>query len=154
MWNHAKKLRGQRSDNFEATGRAHSSFWSFLPIVLGELIEIGITFEIVGPRPPWSQIIQICVLKKPCFRHNFWTETLISPIFTTSTPPCHTCLESYGSHGQFGTNLSRFEGSYRPSEFWWHGGTEPCHWSESLSYINDACNILFGCFLGPRRCCI
>merc|ERR1712110_1369550 len=25
--------------------------------------------------------------KKPCFRHNFWTETLISPIFTTSTPP-------------------------------------------------------------------
>ena len=75
--------------------------------------------------------------KKPCFRHNFWTETLISPIFTTCTPPCHTWLESYGSQHQFGTKLLRFEGSYayRPSEFWWHGGTDTCHWSESLSYI-------------------
>ena len=31
-----KKVRGRRSDNFEATGRAHSSFGSFLPILFGE----------------------------------------------------------------------------------------------------------------------
>ena len=76
-------VRGRRSDNFEATGRAHSSFWSFLPIVLGEHIEIGITSKTVGPRPPWSEMIQICVLKKPSFFlglilgrkpwfHQFW----------------------------------------------------------------------------------
>ena len=47
-----KKVRGRRSDNFEATGRAHSSFGSFLPIFLGEHIEIGITSKTVGPRPP------------------------------------------------------------------------------------------------------
>ena len=47
-----KKVRGRRSDNFEATGRAHSSFGSFLPILFGEHIEIGITSETVGPRPP------------------------------------------------------------------------------------------------------
>ena len=38
------------------------------------------------------------------------------------------------SHLQFGTELSRFEGSYKPSEFLWHGGTETCHWSVTLSY--------------------
>ena len=43
---------GRRSDNFEATGRAHSSFGRFLPILFGEHIEIGITSETVGPRPP------------------------------------------------------------------------------------------------------
>ena len=42
---------GRRSDNFEATGRAHSSFGRFLPILFGEHIEIGITSETVGPRP-------------------------------------------------------------------------------------------------------
>ena len=47
-----KKVRGRRSDNFEATGRAHSSFGSFLPIFFGEHIEIAITSETVGPRPP------------------------------------------------------------------------------------------------------
>ena len=62
-----KKVRGRRSDNFEATGRAHSSFGSFLPIFFGEHIEIGITSETVGPRPPWSEMIQICVLKKALF---------------------------------------------------------------------------------------
>ena len=62
-----KKVRGRRSDNFEATGRAHSSFGSFLPIFFGEHIEIGITTETVGPRPPWSEMIQICVLKKTLF---------------------------------------------------------------------------------------
>ena len=62
-----KKVRGRRSDNFEATGRAHSSFGSFLPIFFGEHIEIGITSKIVGPRPPWSEMIQICVLKKTLF---------------------------------------------------------------------------------------
>ena len=62
-----KKVRGRRSDNFEATGRAHSSFGSFLPIFFGEHIEIGITSETVGPRPPWSEMIQICVLKKTLF---------------------------------------------------------------------------------------
>ena len=50
---------------------------------------------------------------------------------------CHTRLESYGSQLQFGTKLSRFEGSYQPSEFWWYGGTETCHWSESLSYLSS-----------------
>ena len=62
-----KKVRGRRSDNFEATGRAHSSFGSFLPILFGEHIEMGITSETVGPRPPWSEMIQICVLKKTLF---------------------------------------------------------------------------------------
>ena len=62
-----KKVRGRRSDNFEATGLAHSSFGSFLPIFFGEHIEIGITSETVGPRPPWSEMIQICVLKKALF---------------------------------------------------------------------------------------
>ena len=62
-----KKVRGRRSDNFEATGLAHSSFGSFLPILFGEHIEIGITSETVGPRPPWSEMIQICVLKKTLF---------------------------------------------------------------------------------------
>ena len=62
-----KKVRGRRSDNFEATGRAHSSFGSFLPIFFGEHIEIGITSETVGPRPPWSEMIQICVLQKALF---------------------------------------------------------------------------------------
>ena len=62
-----KKVRGRRSDNFEATERAHSSFWSFLPILLGEHIEIGITFKIVGPRPPWSEMIHISVKKKTLF---------------------------------------------------------------------------------------
>ena len=33
-----KKVRGRRSDNFEATGRAQSSFWSLLPILLGGAI--------------------------------------------------------------------------------------------------------------------
>ena len=37
-----KNVRGRGSDNFEATGRAHSSFGSFLPILFGEHIEIGI----------------------------------------------------------------------------------------------------------------
>ena len=60
-------VRGQRSDNFEATGRAHSSFGRFLPIFFGEHIEIGITSKTVGPRPPWSEMIQICVLKKTLF---------------------------------------------------------------------------------------
>ena len=36
---------------------------------------------------------------------------------------------------RFGTKLSRFEGSYQPSEIWWNGGTETCHWSVTLSYI-------------------
>ena len=30
---------------------------------------------------------------------------------------------------------SRFKGSYQPSEFLWHNGTETCHWSETLSYV-------------------
>ena len=34
-----------------------------------------------------------------------------------AAPPCHTWLESYGSQLQFGTKLSRFEASYKPSEF-------------------------------------
>ena len=66
IYTYKYNIGGRPSDNFEATRRAHSSFWSFLPIVLGEHIKIGITFEIVGPRP-WSEIIQICVLKKNLF---------------------------------------------------------------------------------------
>ena len=57
------------------------------------------------------------------FRPNSWTKTLISPILTTSTPPpppCHAWLGSYGSHLQFGTKLSRLEGSYKLSEFLGH----------------------------------
>ena len=64
-----KKVRGRRSDNFEATGRAHSSFWSWLPILLGPMGEHD-DFEKVSstsPRPPWSEMIQICVLKKALF---------------------------------------------------------------------------------------
>ena len=37
--------------------------------------------------------------KKPCFRHNFWTKTFISPIFTTYTPPL-------AIHGWKATDLS------------------------------------------------
>ena len=42
---------GRRSDNFEGTGRAHSSFGRFLPILLREHIEIGVNFKIWHPRP-------------------------------------------------------------------------------------------------------
>ena len=35
----------------------------------------------------------------PCFRHNFWTKTFISPIFTTYTPPL-------AIHGWKATDLS------------------------------------------------
>ena len=35
--------------------------------VLGEHIEIGITSKTVGHRPPFSEMIQICVLKKNLF---------------------------------------------------------------------------------------
>ena len=62
-----KKVRGCCSDNFEATGHAHRSFGRFSPIVLREHIEIGTTSKTVGPRPPWSEMIQICVLKKTLF---------------------------------------------------------------------------------------
>ena len=77
-----KKVRGRRSDNFEATGRAHSSFGSFLPILFGEHIEIGITSETVGLRPPWSEMIQICVLKKN-FPSEFSRWTIKNPFFLT-----------------------------------------------------------------------
>ena len=80
--------------------------------------------------------------KKHDFRPNSWTETLILPIFTTSTPPCHTWLESYGSQLQFGTKLSRFEGSFQPSEFWWHVGTETCHWSVIKEVIKNDTAVL------------
>ncbi len=43
-------VEGRRSDNYEATGRAHSSFWRFLPKLFREHIEIGITSKIWGPR--------------------------------------------------------------------------------------------------------
>ena len=58
---------GRHSDNFEATGHAHSSFWRFLPILFREHIEIDITFKIWGPTPLWSEIIHICVHQKPLF---------------------------------------------------------------------------------------
>ena len=117
-------------------------FWSYVPIAhleafypyfLGNISKLASPLKqwVRGhPEVRWSRFVS---LKKPCFRHNFWTETLISPIFTTSTPPCHTWLESYGSHLQFGTELPRFEGSYQPSEFLWHVGTE----SRNVSLIWD-----------------
>ena len=52
---------GRCSDNFKGTGRAHSSFWRFLPIILREHIEIGVNFKIWRPRPLWSEIIHTCV---------------------------------------------------------------------------------------------
>ena len=52
---------GRHSDNFEGTGRAHSSFWRFLPMILRGHIKIGVNFEIWGPRPLWSEIIYVCV---------------------------------------------------------------------------------------------
>ena len=58
---------GRRSDNFEGTGRAHSSFWRFLPILFREHIKIGVNFKIWRPRPLWSEIIHICVRQKPLF---------------------------------------------------------------------------------------
>ena len=58
---------GRHSDNFEGTGRAHSSFWRFLPILLREHIEIGVNFKIWHPRPLWSDIIHICVRQKLLF---------------------------------------------------------------------------------------
>ena len=58
---------GRHSDNFEATGRAHSSFWRFLPILLREHIEIGVNLKIGRPRSLWSEIINICVRQKTLF---------------------------------------------------------------------------------------
>ena len=73
-----------------------------------------------------NMILGLILRWKPWF-HQFWPQIL--------PPPCHTWLESYGSHLQFGTELSRFEGSYKPSEFLGHVGIERRHWSETLSYI-------------------
>ena len=58
---------GRHSDNFEATGRAHSSFWRFLPRLFGEHIEIGVNLKIGRPRSLWSEIINICVRQKTLF---------------------------------------------------------------------------------------
>ena len=58
---------GRHSDNFEGTGRAHSSFWRFLPILLREHIEIGVNLKIGRPRSLWSEIINICVRQKTLF---------------------------------------------------------------------------------------
>ena len=58
------------------------------------------------------------------FRPNSWTKTSVGLISTTYTqgvlPPANICnasLESCGSWLSFGAELSRFEASYKPSEF-------------------------------------
>ena len=49
-----------------------------------------------------------------------------------SPPHSHTASD----HLIVRTELSRFEGSYKPSEFLGHVGTETCHCSETLSYAH------------------
>ena len=60
---------------------------AFYPYFLGNISKLASPLKQWVPGHPevrWSRFVSS---KKPCFRHNFWTETLISPIFTTSTPP-------------------------------------------------------------------
>ena len=62
-------------------------FEAFYPYFWGNISKLASPRKQWVPGHPevrWSRFVS---LKKPCFRHNFWTETLISPIFTTSTPP-------------------------------------------------------------------
>ena len=93
----------------------------------------------IGAIHSWSQILlrevsAICIIRHMSdiaryMRRIFWIGILSasawpSLISTISTPPCHTSLESYWSRPPFGTELSRFEVSYKPSEFCWHLRTD------------------------------
>ena len=69
------------------TGRAHCSFRPIFPIFLMIFSKMT-TSKILGCQtPPKSKDPDLCLQKIYDFMPNSWTETLISPIFTTSTPP-------------------------------------------------------------------
>ena len=60
---------------------------AFYPYFLGNISKLASPLKqwVRGhPEVRWSRFVSS---KKPCFRHNFWTKTFISPIFTTYTPP-------------------------------------------------------------------
>ena len=111
---------------------------AFYPYFLGNISKLASPLKQWVPGHPevrWSRFVSS---KKPCFRHNFWTETLISPIFTTSTPPL-------AIHGWKAMDLTvNLAPSYRDlkdptsrQNFYdmLEQKVETCHWSETLSYL-------------------
>ena len=82
-----KKVRGQRSDNIEATGRAHSSFWPKIHIFWRIVSKMTTPKNFGVPDPAKVGRSRFVSSKKHDFRPKSWTETLISPILTTSNPP-------------------------------------------------------------------
>ena len=93
-----KNSNARRSDNIDASMPPHSSFETLWPTLFMENIQIGKTFEIGGPGPLRSQLIQNRDTLKSCFSDLFLEKILVFSHFDQrKTPPSYTSLESYRS---------------------------------------------------------